>query len=150
MGLFDPFLVQKYQKENGFDLGTHIQWTNEMSWVEKYWSHPLSNSKNIILVQRTCGKSSFSTHIFGSDRSPRSHYLCLSVCPWQVWNSSSFKHKSSSNQPAISQQSVSSQSAVIYQSVRSVQVCLEQSIFIFPAQIFKQSVRNQSAPRKHL
>ena len=25
-----------------------------MSWVEKYWSHPLGNSKNIILVQQTC------------------------------------------------------------------------------------------------
>ena len=31
----------------------------------------------------------------------------------------------------------------------SVQVCLEQSIFIFLAQIFKKSVRNQSAVSKH-
>ena len=30
-------------------------------------------------------------------------------------------------------------------SVRPVQVCLEQSIFIILAQIFKQSVRNKSA-----
>ena len=49
-----PFLGQKYQKVNGFDLGTHIPWTNEVSWVEKYWSHPLVNSKNIISVQQTC------------------------------------------------------------------------------------------------
>ena len=44
----------KYQKVNGFDLGTHIPWTNEVSWVEKCWSHSLAFSKNIILVQRTC------------------------------------------------------------------------------------------------
>ena len=33
--------------------------------------------------------------------------------------------------------------------VRSVQVCLEQSIFIILAQIFKQSVRNKSAVSEH-
>ena len=48
------FLGQKYQKVNGFDLKTHIPFTNRLSWVEKYWSHPLGNSKNIILVQQTC------------------------------------------------------------------------------------------------
>ena len=57
---FRPFLpvfgtkVLKYQKVKGFDLGTHIPWTNEVSWVEKYWPHALANSKNIISVQRTC------------------------------------------------------------------------------------------------
>ena len=54
LGLFDPVFGQKYQKVNGFDLRTHIPWTNWLSWVEKYWSHPLGNSKNIILVQQTC------------------------------------------------------------------------------------------------
>ena len=34
-------------------------------------------------------------------------------------------------------------------SVRPVQVCLEQSIFIILAQIFKQSVRNKSAVIEH-
>ena len=34
-------------------------------------------------------------------------------------------------------------------SVRPVQVCLEQSIFIILAQIFKQSVRNKSAVSGH-
>ena len=33
--------------------------------------------------------------------------------------------------------------------VRAVQVCLEQSIFIILAQIFKQSVRNKSALSEH-
>ena len=33
--------------------------------------------------------------------------------------------------------------------VRSAQVCLEQSIFIILAQIFKQSVRNKSAVSEH-
>ena len=33
--------------------------------------------------------------------------------------------------------------------VRSCQTCLEQSIFIILAQIFKQSVRNKSAVREH-
>ena len=54
LGLFDQFFGQKYQKVAGFDLRTHIPWTNWLSWVEKYWSHPLANSKNIILVQQTC------------------------------------------------------------------------------------------------
>ena len=54
LGLFDLYFGQKYQKVNGFDLRTHIPWTNEVSWVEKYWSHPLANSKNIISVRRTC------------------------------------------------------------------------------------------------
>ena len=44
---FDPFFGQKCQKVNGFDLVTHIGY-------KKYWSHPLTNSKNIILVLRTC------------------------------------------------------------------------------------------------
>ena len=48
---------------------------------------------------------------FGSDRSPRSHFVCPSVRP----------------------------------SVPSAVSCLDQSIFIFLAQIFKQSVSNQSA-----
>ena len=34
-------------------------------------------------------------------------------------------------------------------NVRSVQVCLEQSIFIILAQIFKQSVRNKLAVSEH-
>ena len=54
-GLFGLLLGQKYQKVNGFDLRTHIPWTNWVSRVEKYWSHPLGNSKNIISVQQTCG-----------------------------------------------------------------------------------------------
>ena len=44
---------QKSQKVNGFDLRTHIPWADEVSWVEKYWSHPVANSKNIISVRRT-------------------------------------------------------------------------------------------------
>ena len=42
------------KKPDVFDLMTHIPWTTDMSWVEKYWSHPLTNSLNIILVRRTC------------------------------------------------------------------------------------------------
>ena len=53
LGLFDHFLGQKYQKVAGFDLRTHIPWTNQLSWVEKCWSHSLGKSKNIILVQQT-------------------------------------------------------------------------------------------------
>ena len=56
LGNFHPFLGQKYQKANGFDLKTHIPLTDTLSWVEKYRSHPLGNSKNIILVQQTCDK----------------------------------------------------------------------------------------------
>ena len=51
---FWPIFGQKYQKVNGFDLRTHIPWTNWLSWIEKYWSHLLTNSKNIISVQQTC------------------------------------------------------------------------------------------------
>ena len=54
LGHFHPFLGQKYQKVNGYDLNTHTPLTNRLSWAEKYWSHPLGNSKNIILVQKTC------------------------------------------------------------------------------------------------
>ena len=54
LGLFDQFFGQKYQKVAGFDLRTHNRWTNWLSWVEKYWSHPLANSKNIIFVRQTC------------------------------------------------------------------------------------------------
>ena len=54
LGHFHPFLEQKYQKVNGFDLGTHIPLTNRLSQVEKFWSHPLGNLKNIILVQQAC------------------------------------------------------------------------------------------------
>ena len=53
-GPFWPFFWSKYQKVNGFDLRTHIPWTNWSSKVEKYWSHPLTNSKNIFLVRQTC------------------------------------------------------------------------------------------------
>ena len=42
-----------------------------------------------------------------------------------------------------------SRSANVSASVRSVQTCLEQSIFIILAQIFKQSVRNKSAVSEH-
>ena len=54
LGRFDPFLGQKYQQVNGFDLRTHIPWTNGLSWVKRYRSHPLTNSKNIFLVRQTC------------------------------------------------------------------------------------------------
>ena len=53
LGHFDPFCRQQYQKVNGFDLKTHIPWTDWLSWVEIYLSHPLTNLKNIILVQQT-------------------------------------------------------------------------------------------------
>ena len=43
----------------------------------------------------------------------------------------------------------SSGNANLRSLVRSVQVCLEQSIFIILAQIFKQSVRNKSAVSEH-
>ncbi len=52
---FWPIFWQKYQKVTGFDLRTHIPWNNELSWVKKYWSQSLTNLKNIILVQQTCG-----------------------------------------------------------------------------------------------
>ena len=59
------------QKPDVFDLMTHIPWTTDMSWVEKYWSHPLTNLLNIILVRRTCGGSqpaaSLSPSAPGSD-----------------------------------------------------------------------------------
>ena len=44
LGLFDPVFGQKYQKVNGFDLRTHIPWTNWLPWVEKYESYPISLS----------------------------------------------------------------------------------------------------------
>ena len=43
----------------------------------------------------------------------------------------------------------SSRNADLRSSVRSVQTCLEQSIFIILAQIFKLSVRNRSAVSEH-
>ena len=43
----------------------------------------------------------------------------------------------------------SSIKANLCSSIRSVQVCLEQSIFIILAQIFKQSVRNKSTVNEH-
>ena len=43
----------------------------------------------------------------------------------------------------------SSRSHKVRAFVRSVQTCLEQSIFIILAQIFKHSVRNKSAVREH-
>ena len=42
-----------------------------------------------------------------------------------------------------------SQCEFVRSFVRPVQVCLEQSIFIILAQIFKQSVRNKSALSEH-
>ena len=59
LGHFHPFLGQKYQQVNGFDLKTHIPLTDRLSRVEKFWSHPLGNSKKIILVQQTCVVLSF-------------------------------------------------------------------------------------------
>ena len=55
------------KKPDVFDLMTHIPWTTDMSWVEKYWSHPLTNSLNIILVRRTCvekGSAVKAVHTF--------------------------------------------------------------------------------------
>ena len=53
---FWPFFGQKYQKVNGFDLRTHIPWQRTLSGIKKYLSHPLGNSKNIILVRQTCAQ----------------------------------------------------------------------------------------------
>ena len=64
---------------------------------------------------------------FGSDRIPRSHYLCPSVCLLQSALSSSFWLKSSSNQLEISQQSDSSWPAVGQQSVSCQSVDFKQS-----------------------
>ena len=48
--------MQKYPKVNGFDLGTHIPLTNEVSWVEKYWSHPLANRLSCLgTLEKTLG-----------------------------------------------------------------------------------------------
>ena len=43
-----------------------------------------------------------------------------------------------------------SQCEFVRSFVRPVQVCLEQSIFIILAQVFKQSVRNKSAVIEHI
>ena len=77
--------------EGGLSLESHgpVSKILDFSFCE---SHSLSVSANQLL--------------FGSDRSPRSHYLCLSVRPLQSALSSSFWLKSSSNQLAESQQSI--------------------------------------------
>ena len=86
LGLFDPVLGQKYQKVNGFDLRTHIPWTNWLSRVEKYWSHPLGNSKNIISVQQTCaGPYRPSCHASDSKIPPGDSISCLqSFIGWMI------------------------------------------------------------------
>ena len=64
------------KKPHVFDFMTHIPWTTDMSWVEKYWSHPLTNLLNIILVRRTCAGPRWG--LTGRNRGLGKHSLIFS------------------------------------------------------------------------
>ena len=52
------------KKTDVFDLMTHIPWTTDMSWVEKYWSRFWANSLDLKTLLTICAMFCFARSSF--------------------------------------------------------------------------------------